>query len=169
VGTQTTVVSQASAPAAQLALINSMISLANSNRVGLVVKGSLNGEPRGWALTTANTFSGDRQGQTISAAALLALASPGSELTYTVVPEGSEVRIGIDRNVDGCLNGDERLGLCGSRPSCPADLTDDGGVDGDDVIAFFASWDQSEMDYDFSGGTDGDDVIAFFADWDTGC
>jgi DNA-binding beta-propeller fold protein YncE len=169
VGTQTTVVSQASAPAAQLALINSMISLANSNRVGLVVKGTLNGEPRGWALTTANTFSGDRQGQTISAAALLALASPGSELTYTVVPEGSEVRIGIDRNVDGCLNGDERLGLCGSRPSCPADLTDDGGVDGDDVIAFFASWDQSEMDYDFSGGTDGDDVIAFFADWDTGC
>ncbi|MFZ4575990.1 MAG: hypothetical protein ACOYN0_16495, partial [Phycisphaerales bacterium] len=169
VGVQTTLVSQASAPASQLTLITTMITLANTNKVGLVVKGVVAGEPRGYTYTGANTFATDRAGQTITASALRALAAPGGELTYLIVPKGSETRIGIDRDVNGCLNGDERLGLCGTRPLCPADITGDGGVDGDDIIAFFTAWDSSDMDYDFSGGTDGDDVIVFFADWDAGC
>ncbi len=169
VGAQTTLVSEGSAPGAQLLLINTMISLANTNKVGLVVKGVVAGEPRGYTYTGVNTFAADRAGQTISASALRSLAGPGGELTYMIVPKGSETRIGIDRNVDGCRDGDERLGLCGTRPLCPADITGDGGVDGDDIIAFFGAWDASQMDYDFSGGTDGDDVIVFFADWDAGC
>ena len=37
---------------------------------------------------------------------LLALL-PGQELTYTCVPPGSGLRMGIDRDFDGILDGDE--------------------------------------------------------------
>ena len=40
----------------------------------------------------------------------------GGELTYTCTPPGSGVRIGIDRNEDGVLDGDEEDG------SHPADV-----------------------------------------------
>jgi hypothetical protein len=35
------------------------------------------------------------------------MAAPGSELTLTVVPKGSEDRIGIDRDLDGAFDRDE--------------------------------------------------------------
>jgi hypothetical protein len=169
VGTQTTLLSEASASPTQLTLLNTMITLANTNKVGLVAKGKVGGVARGYAYTGANTFAQDRAGLTITFAALKALAAPGSEITFTIVPKNSETRIGIDRNMDGCRDGDERLGLCGLTPPCPADLTGDGSVDGDDVIEFFAAWDSNAMDFDLSGSTDGDDVIAFFGFWDSGC
>ncbi|MFN7337843.1 MAG: hypothetical protein ACK5SZ_01705, partial [bacterium] len=146
-----------------------MITLANTNKVGLVAKGRIGGIPRGYAYTGANTFAQDRAGLTITFAALKALAAPGSEITFTIVPKNSEIRIGIDRNMDGCRDGDERLGLCGLSAPCPADLNGDGSVDGDDVIAFFDGWDANALDFDLNGSTDGDDVIAFFGFWDSGC
>lgn len=169
VGTQTTLVSEASASPTQLTLLNTMITLANTNKVGLVAKGKVGGIPRGYAYTGANTFAQDRAGLTITFAALKALAAPGSEITFTIVPKNSEIRIGIDRNMDGCRDGDERLALCGLSAPCPADLNGDGSVDGDDVIAFFDGWDANALDFDLNGSTDGDDVIAFFGFWDSGC
>ena len=32
---------------------------------------------------------------------------PGQERTYTCVPPGSGLRMGIDRDADGCLDGDD--------------------------------------------------------------
>ncbi len=125
VGVQTTV-NSGSPPAAQAQLITDMINLAQQQKVGLVVKGRVNGLPRGYAYVPATgTFQSDRAGQTHSPAALLAFAQAGGELTYTVVPKTTQTRIGIDRDSDGVLDGDEAGGL-GCYANCTADLTPGG-------------------------------------------
>ncbi len=106
VGRQITISSGPSA--AQLALIDAMIGLAQAGKIGLVVKGLVMDEPRGFAFIPATgKFQSDRAIQSLTPAALRALAKPGGELTYTVVPRGTETRIGIDRDSDGTLDADE--------------------------------------------------------------
>jgi YVTN family beta-propeller protein len=118
VGQQTTLVDASSPAAGQLALIASMITQANTNKVGLVVKGDQGGLPRGWAYVSGS-FRSDRASEPLlSSAALQALAAPGSELSYTVVPKGSETRIGIDRDLDGAFDRDEID--VGTDPADPA-------------------------------------------------
>jgi DNA-binding beta-propeller fold protein YncE len=92
-----------------LSLISNMIALANSNppTVDLIVKGTENGELRGWFYNRTNgLFQSDRLAETESPAALLALAAIGSEQTYTVVPLGSGWRLGIDEDAGGYLDRD---------------------------------------------------------------
>jgi DNA-binding beta-propeller fold protein YncE len=74
----------------------------------LVVKGSLNGEARGWRLV-AGQFVSDRASEpAISDGALRSLAAgTGQELTYTAVPPGSGARAGTDRDEDGALDADD--------------------------------------------------------------
>jgi hypothetical protein len=85
-----------------------MIALAQANKVGLVVKGVVNGEQRGFVYQGVGAlFQSDRAGQTYIPAALLALAQAGGELTYTVVPKGTETRIGIDRDENGVFDRDQ--------------------------------------------------------------
>lgn len=91
-------------------LIDNMVSVAQSStsRVDLVVKGFENGLPRGWFYNRTNgTFQSDRQSEVETPAALRALAAVGSEQTYTVVPRGAGMRIGIDRDADGRFDRDE--------------------------------------------------------------
>ncbi len=166
VGKQTTLVSQSSASAAQLALISTFVNLADSGRVGLVVKGVQAGVQRGWAYVGANTFQSDRAGQTVSAAALQASAAPGSELTYTVVPKGTETRIGIDHNLNGCLDADERV-IC----ACPSDFDQNGFVNGDDFDGFSQAFELgfSTADFNGDGFVNGDDFDAFVDAFYAGC
>jgi hypothetical protein len=116
VGRQTTV-NDPNLPPQQLALITRMIQLADANRVGLVVKGRQGGLERGYVYLGAQQFQSDRRAETLTAAQLLASAAPGSELTYTVVQKGTEVRIGIDRDLDGYYDRDELD--AGSDPADP--------------------------------------------------
>lgn len=105
---------------ADVALIDSMIKLALSStgRVDLVVKGAKDGLPRGWFYNrSTRLFQSDRQTETISPTALRQLAAPTNALTYTVVPQGSGIRIGIDRDEDGFLDQDEAD--LGSNPADP--------------------------------------------------
>ena len=81
----------------------------------LVVKGTLNGEPRGWIMTpvSQNTgetiFQSDRLEEQHTFQELRQFAEePTQELTFTCVPTGSGMRIGIDRNDDGTYDADER-------------------------------------------------------------
>src|SRR5262249_2845945 len=88
------------------------IALLNSQAPGnsdLVVKGTLGGEQRGW-YKAANGFRSDRRTQPpLTDIALQALAAtPGQDLTYTAVPPGSGVQIGVDRDGDDYFDGDER-------------------------------------------------------------
>ncbi len=167
VGVQTTLVSAAVAPPAQLALITSMIAQAGTGKVGLVAKGRIAGAPRGLAYVGAGVWQTDHNGQTMSSAQVQALATAGNELTYTVVFKGTEVRIGIDRDLDGTLDFDEApiAPPCGS-----ADFDGDGDTGTDqDIEAFFrclagnccAICGTADFDLDGDTGTD-QDIEAFF-------
>jgi YVTN family beta-propeller protein len=126
VGEQTTLVSMADAAPVQLVLIDSMLTLADTGKVGVVVKGSQGGLMRGYVYTGGSSFQSDRQTEAPSKVALLASAAAGSELTFTVVPDGTQTRIGIDRDRDGVLDRDE-LDACadpGDPDSVPGNWTD---------------------------------------------
>lgn len=98
--------------------------LADAGDVGLVAKGLQLGERRGYAYLGAGQYQSDRWCEVLSSAALQAAAAPGSELVWTIVPAGSEQRIGIDRDRDGQLDRDEHdagsdAGDAGSVPLGP--------------------------------------------------
>ena len=88
--------------------ISLLIARAAANECDVVVKGlfpnlMLIREQRGWVRTAAGTFRSDRTGEALlTDAQLRAQANTANqELTYTCVPPGSGVRIGIDRDEDG--------------------------------------------------------------------
>ncbi len=124
VGRQVTLAA-ASPPAPDLALVDAMVALADTGDVGLVVKGRQAGLARGYAYVGANTFQSDRAAQTVTAAALKASAAAGAELTFTLVPFGTQQRIGIDRDRDGRLDRDELD--AGNDPNDPTGLSTPGG------------------------------------------
>ncbi len=106
VGRQVTL-SSAWPSAEQRALVDTFLALADSGKVGLVVKGRQGGVARGYTYVGGGDFQSDRASQRVSAALLRTLAGPGSELTWTVVPKGSEWRIGVDQDEDGIYDRDE--------------------------------------------------------------
>jgi len=71
----------------------------------LIVKGRIEGAERGWVRLDDGSFLSDR-GDIYGDAELRALAQvPGQELTYTCTPPGSGIRMGVDRDEDGILDG----------------------------------------------------------------
>lgn len=136
VGWQTTVNSPAP-PAGQATLIANMLAQANAGKVGVVVKGRVAGQLRGWRYNNgANRFQSDRAAESPTPAQLLALAGAGSELTYTVVPSGTQTRIGIDRDLDGFFDRDE-LDACADpadATSTPGNSSLPGDLDGDHTV-----------------------------------
>ncbi len=102
------------------ARLTQMLQQADLGKVGLVVKGRLVGFQRGWTYVGGNQFQSDRQSKIYSRANLQALAGSGQELTFTVVPLGSQVRIGVDRDLDGFFDRDELD--AGSDPADPASV-----------------------------------------------
>jgi hypothetical protein len=103
-----------------LPLLNTIFDLATNpvSRLDLVVKGRENGLARGWFFeVTSGFFQSDRLAETETLAQLLALAAPGSEQTYSLVPAGSGERIGIDRDADGYFDQDELD--AGANPADP--------------------------------------------------
>ncbi|QSQ22249.1 hypothetical protein JY651_45185 [Pyxidicoccus parkwayensis] len=109
VGQQVTLGSMGATPA-QLGRVMLFMSLAEKGKVGLVVKGRQQGRSRGFTYVRGGTFQSDRAAEKVNALMLMARAQEGSELTYTVVPAGTEWRIGVDQDEDGTLDGDERDG-----------------------------------------------------------
>ena len=75
----------------------------------LVVHGVIGGENRGWLMQSDGTFKPDRASEApLERAALEAqVDNPDESLTFMCTPWGSGERIGIDRDLDGILNGDE--------------------------------------------------------------
>lgn len=134
VGRQSTLVSLATATPAQQSLLTDFETQANTGKVGLIVRATINGVERGWAFTGGGNFKSDTN-QTITSAALKALTAAGSEQTWTIVPKGSETRLGIDRDLDGVLNGNEAA-------FCSGDLNGDSQVDDLDFQIFVVNYDQ---------------------------
>ena len=93
--------------AAESSKLTQMIALAEAGAVGLIVKGKRDGEVRGYAYTNANQLQSDRAAEGVTTTELVNAAAVGAELTWTLVPEGSQVRLGIDRDEDGVFDADE--------------------------------------------------------------
>src|SRR5438034_6802125 len=91
--------------------IDLLLARAGQNECDVVVKGSVGGVPRG-AVRVAGattTFKTDRAADPLLTDAQVRnlATTPGQEVTYTCVPPGSGIRIGIDRDMDGCLDFDD--------------------------------------------------------------
>jgi len=102
----------------------------------------------------------------VSTPTLEAFAAPGGEITLTVVPKGSETRIGIDHNLNGCYDGDEAV-TC----ACPADVDHSGAVDGADAAMFIDAFvaGQGAADVDSNGFVNGEDFDLFVERYALGC
>jgi len=101
-----------------LGTLQGMIALANTEEVGMVVKGLMGGLQRGAYYSGGGVFQSDRASETIAAEDLLAMAGEDAELTATVVPFESRIRIGVDRDEDGKFDRDELD--AGTDPADPA-------------------------------------------------
>jgi hypothetical protein len=100
--------------------IDLLIARAAADECDLVVKGTLAGVARGWQYRPlVNDFQSDRDAEApLTDAQLRSIAgAPGQALTYTCVPPGSGVRIGVDRDEDGFFDRDELD--AGSDPADP--------------------------------------------------
>jgi hypothetical protein len=103
--------------------IDLLIARANAGECDLVVKGQVRNQEIGFLYSGAGMFKSDREAIPPIPDALLRLIpvlTSGRELTYTCVPPGSGTRIGIDRDGDGHLDGDEVD--AGSDPADPASV-----------------------------------------------
>jgi DNA-binding beta-propeller fold protein YncE len=149
-GVQVTLDSTTHSDPAVVQLVNDMQSVANQGHVSIVAKGLVNGEHRGYAYLGGGSFQSDRAGQTTTMTGLRNAAAAGAVITVTVVPAGSQVRIGIDRDEDGYFDRDELD--AGSDPAnadsvpgnpCPwltADLNNDCVVDVIDLLLLLDAW-----------------------------
>lgn len=156
VGTQVTLVDAQNPAAGQTALLASVRALADAGAVGLVVKGVFAGEQRGWHYISPGSYQSDRAAETVGAATLEAAPVPGAELTWTVVPAGSEVRIGVDRDRDGFFDRDELD--AGSDPADPASIPCGSPVPADplNLVALGLSRTKIDLSWiDASGDEDG--------------
>jgi YVTN family beta-propeller protein len=94
---------------AGIARVSTMVAIADAGPAGLIAKGrDLSGQARGFVYEGAGSWIPDRVGEPpTDLAALLALAGPGTEITFTGVLPGTETRLGIDRDLDGYYDRDE--------------------------------------------------------------
>jgi hypothetical protein len=93
---------------------------ADAGRIDLIAKAlDGSGRPTGWTYAGAGSWTNDRELEAPwTTAELLAHAGSGTEVTFTGVLVGEGRRMGIDRDEDGFLDGDERD--AGSDPGDPA-------------------------------------------------
>ncbi len=148
--------------------ITLLIDQAQAGDADLVVKGTLNGEARGWHRSASGLFGSDKAGEAaLSDAALRALAQvPGQTLTYTAVPPGSGVRIGIDRDEDAVLDNDDNCPTVGDPDQTDTDgdgagnpCDEDDDNDGlSDLFESSLGTDALLADTDNDGLSDGEEV-----------
>jgi len=108
VGQQITLTSASSAAVGSR--VNLLRQRADAGECDLIAKTRIDGDETGFLYLGSGQFATDRRGQpSISDAALRSLATgSGRSVTYTCVPPGSGVRLGVDRDGDGAWDGDER-------------------------------------------------------------
>jgi YVTN family beta-propeller protein len=133
---------------------------AGVNECDLVVKGNVGGVAKGWVyLPSTGLFRPSDGGPDISDATLRGKATfAGQELTYTCVTPGAGQRAGIDRDVDGVLDGADNCQDVANASQSDGDL--DAVGDACDNCAAKANANQSDIDADGIGDVCDDKCIA---------
>lgn len=151
--------------------VQEFMSYADQGLLGLVVKGIRFGQPRGWRYLGGGAYQSDRLSESLTFDALRVAAATGAEITFTLVPAGTETRAGCDRDEDGFLDRDE-TDYCAdpanaaSLPRLKGDMNYDGAVNAMDIAAFVGQIVQpaggAELrciaDFNRDGRLDGDDI-----------
>jgi DNA-binding beta-propeller fold protein YncE len=108
VGQQATLSSRNAAAVASR--VDLLIERANAGDCDLVAKGEIDGVRMGFLYVGADRFRPDRERKPLVTNTTLraSVRNMRDSITYTCVPPGSGYRIGIDRDNDGRLDGDER-------------------------------------------------------------
>jgi DNA-binding beta-propeller fold protein YncE len=98
-----------------------LIARADAGDCELVAKATIAGQDVGFLYVGNGGFASDRRAVPTLPEGVLRLVGllPHQEVTYTCAPSGSGRRIGIDRDEDGFLDGDERD--AGTDPADPHD------------------------------------------------
>ena len=118
-----------------IARLDEMMAEADQERVGIVVKGLRDQAPRGYSYFLNGVLQSDIAGELTTMEALRTATVIGDEITVTVVPFGTQIRIGIDRDEDGFYDGDELLAC--SDPADPLSIPGvccEGDANGDGLV-----------------------------------
>ncbi len=167
----------------RIQLMTSQMDIDNNE---IIVKGRIGGMQRGWFRHTDGLYQGDDTFTgPISETQLLQLAqTAGQNLTFTAVPVGTSVRMGVDRDNDLVLDQNDNCpavpntdqadtngdGIGDACPDfCQADFDNDGDVDGIDAGTFGADFGRidcatgsvCEGDFDLDNDVDGTDASIF--------
>lgn len=185
VGKQITFDGTNNTDATLVAQLTTLVNLANSNTIGLVVKARRAGFDRGYVFQGGSLRSDRASEGSVTVDAMRLASAAGSETTFTAVVVGTQRRIAIDRDVDGILDRDELDAGAdpanpASRPGlCTADVDRNGVINSTDVSEFINIWFSDQTDgglrADFnhdnvSNSTDVSDLInAFFAEQGQSC
>jgi len=139
--------------------IDLLIARALAGDADLIVKGVVAGTPRGGRLLPNGTFETDNPTffTPLSDSAVRNFAqTPGQEMTYTAVPLGSGIRMGVDRDEDGDYNLEDNCPAIANNSQTDTD-TDQVG-DACDNCPSDANENQLDTDNDGSGDAcDSDD------------
>lgn len=92
--------------AADAVRLAQFLAIADGGGLGLVARTQRGGLARGY-FRSAGRWQSDRATESASHAELIAGTSPDQPLTLTLVPAGTEVRAGVDRDSDGRYDRDE--------------------------------------------------------------
>jgi YVTN family beta-propeller protein len=96
---------------------NTLQSQASAANIDLIANGTIQGQIHGLLyLPATNNYQSDTTGLgPFTQTQLIAFIQSGDTLTVMGVPPGSGVRMGLDRKLDGILNGDARAKLAAAK------------------------------------------------------
>ncbi|MDH3981206.1 MAG: thrombospondin type 3 repeat-containing protein [Gammaproteobacteria bacterium] len=137
--------------------IDLLIAQALAGDADLIVKGVIAGTVRGGRLLPGGTFETDDpiNFPPLSDSAVRGFAqTPGQEITYTAVPPGSGIRMGVDRDEDGDYN---LVDNCPTTTNSSQTETD-GDLVGDACDNCPANSNASQLDTDTDGSGDACDL-----------
>lgn len=88
--------------------IRLLIDQARAGHADLIVKAQFTKHSRGWVYQDGLFTADSKKRKALTDKQLRRLVRKNIALTYTAVPPGSGIRMGIDRDADGILDGDEK-------------------------------------------------------------
>jgi len=170
--------------------IQLMASQMDTGNNEVIVKATIAGKQRGWFREADGTYQSDDAFELpVTQTELLLLAqTSGQELTFTAVPVGTAIRMGVDRDNDLVLDQNDNCpdiantdqadadgdGVGDACPAfCQADFDNDGDVDTQDAAIFAAdfgrvdcaSGEVCEADFDLDNDVDTVDTSIFSAEF----